>query len=235
LSCACLFLFSSLNAVIFITKYCTSSPTLIHQFQGPPFFLSAILVVETKAISSHSLSETYINKLSTAYKTRVYGLSIVFILLFSSAVAGVITPNSDLSRRGDPKPQSKVEFDQETASFKQSGTCRLYDAAGNKDKRKHSSDICETKCGNTSDRVRDTNATASTSCESLGPEAKDRWSLDPDGDKYSLGGCACQVPLADIIINDVAAVLPRIGDILCVGLLTALRETLETAVNFIPK
>jgi hypothetical protein len=167
---------------------------------------------------------------------KVYTLPILFILTWSLARAGVLGHFDEIARRQEKKPQDKLEFDQQTESFKKSGTCRLYDANGNKEKRKSSPDICESTCGNLSDKVRDTNATASMSCSSLGPEAKERlWMLDPDGDKWSPGGCLCQIPLAEFIIDTVVAALPLIDDVLCVGLTTAFREAMLLAVTAIPE
>ncbi|EPE33290.1 hypothetical protein GLAREA_06302 [Glarea lozoyensis ATCC 20868] len=166
---------------------------------------------------------------------KICTFSILCVLASSLANAGVITNFDELARRAEKKPQDKLEFDQQTESFKKTGTCRLYDATGDSEKRKSSPDICEATCGNLSDKVRDTNATASMSCSSLGAEAKERlWQLDPDGDKWSPGGCLCQIPLAEFIIDTVAAALPLIDDVLCVGLTTALRETMLLAANFIP-
>ncbi|KAI1333740.1 hypothetical protein F5Y15DRAFT_430400 [Xylariaceae sp. FL0016] len=146
-------------------------------------------------------------------------------LLTSLTITPPLAASSVLQRRISQETQE--EFDQTTASFTKSGSCRSYFDARDKT-ISQAITICQPTCA--AQGFPSQQAGCLGSAEGPGiPE-----SLDPDGDRWIAGVCECDVPIANEIAALVIEALPVIGDIVGVACAVIFNVLAEAVLDAIP-
>ncbi|KAL8916005.1 MAG: hypothetical protein Q9172_006515 [Xanthocarpia lactea] len=148
---------------------------------------------------------------------------------FSHFANSAILPSQHLTSR-DQVRESQQEFDETTARFKQESLCRHY--LDSTDKKKVELNTCVQKCGDLvgkSFENEDSNSLRCTSESDNVPEI-----ADPDGDRYTLGKCICEVPMVNQVVDETSLSLPVVADIGCPIIYRAFDAILDVGAAAIP-
>ncbi|KAL8848387.1 MAG: hypothetical protein Q9221_006586 [Calogaya cf. arnoldii] len=161
------------------------------------------------------------------------GLSAVVALqllqLFSQIVNSATLPSSTAGSIQGPEQQQT--FDETTTRLKEQGLCRLYDN-DSPGQGYHGLETCEPKCGELVEKSKHGDYTEFLKCQTKGSDTPE--TIDPSGQRYTSGECACKAPVTDQLIDDVSMRLPAVDDIGCSIVYEAFDAILENGPTAIP-
>ncbi|KAL8992964.1 MAG: hypothetical protein Q9169_006696 [Polycauliona sp. 2 TL-2023] len=143
------------------------------------------------------------------------------------ANAAILPPNSLWSRQS---PEQQHTFDETTARFEEQGLCRLYDSP--LIKGPPSLKTCQPKCGHLVEKLQGSEDPELLTCVAKGPDAPQ--SIDPNGQHYTTGECACKAPVTDQMVDGISMTLPVVDDIGCPSVYQAFDSILEDGATAIP-
>jgi len=157
-------------------------------------------------------------------KLEFVGLLLLYIPYLASAVA---IKNLDSRTVASPKPKCDTQkvFDQNTSNNRKQGTCRAFRSTAVNDLEN-----CKPFCGDLA--TSKDGKMHSCSCLSFGENLPTY--CDPHGVVYTMGVCKFDLPLANMIVNDVMTALPLIAKIGCTILFSALKTVVKTVSWVIP-
>ncbi|KAI1878367.1 uncharacterized protein JN550_000549 [Neoarthrinium moseri] len=113
----------------------------------------------------------------------------------------------------DEKIDLQRDYDKETQDLKNRGLCRKYEGRDEPSYSKFT-DLCEPKCGDAKKIVDETHKTYSVTCAVTGTTTQPTFP-DPEGKRYKLGQCFCNLPIVNWVGENFVASLPAIGQVTC--------------------
>ncbi|KAH6679383.1 hypothetical protein B0J14DRAFT_686437 [Halenospora varia] len=138
--------------------------------------------------------------------------------------ANALVANSVSPRR----KETKQEFDQDTAGMMKQGACRAYPEVG-----RNSLFMCEPVCGDlVKQKVASGHPGDVTCLGSSGPGIPTYYDLD--GHKYYIGICKCNIPVVDMLAEDLMIALPAAAQVGCAIIFGALNAVVELGTMAIP-